>query len=80
MFNSRSMLLQPSMVSDLYEPYVEMERLQVLNDWSANLREISVGIATRLRAGRSWFQGSIPGGGWENFSSPSRPERLWGPT
>jgi hypothetical protein len=23
--------------------------------------------------------GSIPGGGWEFFSSPPRPERLWGP-
>jgi len=25
------------------------------------------------------FQGSIPGGGWEFFSLPSRPERLWDP-
>jgi hypothetical protein len=24
-------------------------------------------------------RGSIPGGGWEFFSSPPRPERLWGP-
>jgi len=29
-----------------------------------------------LRAGRSGFWGSIPGGGWEFFSSPPRPERL----
>jgi hypothetical protein len=25
------------------------------------------------------FYGSIPGGGWEFFSSPLRPERLWVP-
>jgi hypothetical protein len=25
------------------------------------------------------FWGSISGGGWEFFSSPPRPERLWGP-
>jgi hypothetical protein len=24
-------------------------------------------------------QGSIPGAGWEFFSKPPRPERLWGP-
>jgi hypothetical protein len=30
-------------------------------------------------AGRSGFWGSIPGGGWEFFSSPPRPERLWDP-
>jgi hypothetical protein len=24
-------------------------------------------------------EGSIPGGGWEFFSSPPRPELLWGP-
>jgi hypothetical protein len=24
------------------------------------------------------LQGSIPGAGWEVFSSPPRPERLWG--
>jgi hypothetical protein len=39
----------------------------------------SVGIATRLRAGRSGFYGSIPGGGCEFFPSPPCPERLWGP-
>jgi hypothetical protein len=33
-----------------------------------------------LRAGLSGFYGSIPGGGWEIFSSPPRPERLWGPS
>jgi hypothetical protein len=32
-----------------------------------------------LRAGRSVFWGSIPGECWESFSSPPRPERLWGP-
>jgi hypothetical protein len=40
----------------------------------------SVRIATRLRAGRSWLYGSIPGGaGNEFFSSPLCPERLRGP-
>jgi len=29
-----------------------------------------------LRTGRSGFD---PGGCWEFFSSPPRPERLWGP-
>jgi hypothetical protein len=29
--------------------------------------------------GRSVSQGSIPGRNWEFFSSPLRPERLWGP-
>jgi hypothetical protein len=32
-----------------------------------------------LRAGGSGFYGSIPGWGWEFFSSPPCPERLWGP-
>jgi len=32
-----------------------------------------------LRVGRSGFLVSIPGGGWVFFSSPPRPERLWGP-
>jgi len=32
-----------------------------------------------LRAGRSNDRGSIPGGGWEFFSSIPRPDRLWGP-
>jgi hypothetical protein len=32
-----------------------------------------------LRAGRSVFWGSIPGGGWEFFSSPLTPERLQPP-
>jgi hypothetical protein len=42
-------------------------------------RDSSVGIATRLRAGRLDNRGSIPGGGWEFFSSTPRPDRLWGP-
>jgi hypothetical protein len=42
-------------------------------------RDNSVGIVTRLRAGRSGFKGSITGGGWDFFSSPLCPERLWGP-
>jgi hypothetical protein len=36
-------------------------------------------VHLRLRSGRSKFGGSIPGGGWEFFSSPPRPDRLWGP-
>jgi hypothetical protein len=32
-------------------------------------RDSSVGIATRLRAGRSGFWGSSSSGGWENSSS-----------
>jgi hypothetical protein len=32
-----------------------------------------------LRAGRSGCWGSIAGVGWEFFSSPPRPQRLWGP-
>jgi hypothetical protein len=39
----------------------------------------SVGIATRLWAGWSDDQGSIPGGGWEFFSSTPWPERFWVP-
>jgi hypothetical protein len=42
-------------------------------------RDSSVGMATRIRAVRSGFYGSIPGRGWEFFSSSSRPERLRGP-
>jgi hypothetical protein len=37
----------------------------------------SVGLATGLQAGRSGFGGSIPGGDWDFFSSPPRPDRLW---
>jgi hypothetical protein len=40
-------------------------------------RDSSVSIATRLRAGRSGFYGSIPGVGWDFFSSLPCPERLW---
>jgi hypothetical protein len=40
-------------------------------------RDSSVGVATKLRAGRSGFYGSIPGGGREFFFSPPCPERLW---
>jgi hypothetical protein len=42
-------------------------------------RDNSVGIATRQPAGRSGFHGSIIGSGWEFFSSPPYPDRLWGP-
>jgi hypothetical protein len=43
------------------------------------IRDSSVGIATRLRAGRSGFLGFISCGGWTFFSAPPRPLRLWGP-
>jgi hypothetical protein len=43
------------------------------------LEVIALGIATRPRVGRSGFYGSNPGGGWEFFSSPPRPDRFWGP-
>jgi hypothetical protein len=46
---------------------------------SGKSRDSLVGIATKLRPGRSGFYGSIPGGGWEFFSSPSRQERNWCP-
>jgi hypothetical protein len=39
-------------------------------------RDSSVGIA--LGYGLD-DRGSIPGGCWEFFSNPPRPERLWGP-
>jgi hypothetical protein len=42
-------------------------------------RDSSVGVATGLRAERSGLYGSIPGSGWEFFSSPPRSVRLWGP-
>jgi hypothetical protein len=41
-------------------------------------RYSSVGIVTRLLAGRSRFWGSIPNGGWEFSSSPPRPDRFRG--
>jgi hypothetical protein len=34
---------------------------------------------TVRRSGLIVFLGSIPGRSWELFSSPPRPERLWGP-
>jgi hypothetical protein len=42
-------------------------------------RDSSVGIATRLWAGRSGFQVSIPGGGWEFFFYPmgTRGPKCW---
>jgi hypothetical protein len=41
-------------------------------------RDSSVGVATRLGAWRQNDRGSIPGGGWEFFSSTQGPDRLWG--
>jgi hypothetical protein len=37
------------------------------------IQRFVVGIATKLRAGRSGFYVSILGGGWEFFSSPPPP-------
>jgi len=37
-------------------------------------------VAQSVRAGQVGFGCSIPGGGWEFFPSPPRPDRLWGPT
>jgi hypothetical protein len=41
-------------------------------------RDSSVGIALGYGLDDQGSRGSIPGGGWEFFSSP-RPERFWGP-
>jgi hypothetical protein len=65
-------------VAEYQTPFSDMWRIHSHN-WLFFVRDSSVGIATRLLAGRSGFYGSIPGGGWEFFSSPSHPERLWGP-
>jgi hypothetical protein len=46
---------------------------------SLKSRDSSVGIAIKLRAGRPGSSDSIPGGRWEFFPSPPRPERLWRP-
>jgi hypothetical protein len=43
---------------------------------STKSRDSSVGIALGYRLDD---QGSIPGGCWEFFSKPLRPEQLWGP-
>jgi hypothetical protein len=42
-------------------------------------RHSSVGIATRLRAGRTDDWSSNPGGGLKFFSLTPRSDRLWGP-
>jgi hypothetical protein len=52
-------------VQDLYD-----------TEQSVKSRDSSVGIA--LGYGLD-DRGSIPGGCWEFFSKPPRPERLWGP-
>jgi hypothetical protein len=41
--------------------------------------DISHSTVTTLRAVRSHDRGSIHGGDWEFFSSPPRPNWLWGP-
>jgi hypothetical protein len=43
-------------------------------------RAVHVRFVVGKVAGRSGFQGSIPGRDCEFFASPPRPERLWGPT
>jgi hypothetical protein len=42
-------------------------------------RDSSVGLETRLRAGRPRSHGEIPGRGKRFFSPPQRTDRLWGP-
>jgi hypothetical protein len=42
------------------------------------LKRSSEGVVTRLRDGQSMNPGSIPDSG-NSFSSPQRPDRLWGP-
>jgi len=44
----------------------------LLDSYETGSHNSSVSIVTRLR-------GSIPGRGQEFFSSPPRPDRLWGP-
>jgi hypothetical protein len=58
-----------------YDPWDETQKKKCLTVW-IQLSRYSAG----LRGGRSEFWSSIPGGGWEFFSKPPRPERLWGPT
>jgi hypothetical protein len=42
-------------------------------------RDSSVGIALGYGLDDRVYRVQFPGGGWEFFSSPLRPERLWGP-
>jgi hypothetical protein len=42
-------------------------------------RDSSVGIVTGYGLDDRGSGGSFPEGGWKFFSSPPRPERLWGP-
>jgi hypothetical protein len=46
--------------------------------WSEQIMKLLGRYSAGLRAGRSGFWGSISNGGWEFFSPPPRPERLWG--
>jgi hypothetical protein len=51
------------------------------SEWSVYWRRIhgsSIGIESRLRIGRLGFS-SRRAQGWKFFSSPLRPDRLWGP-
>jgi hypothetical protein len=43
-------------------------------------RDSSVGIVTRLQAGRPRDRSSVHGSGKRFFSSPQRPDWLWGPS
>jgi hypothetical protein len=64
----------------MYYFVVELYNKNVLLYYNNSIRESrdsSVGIA--LGYGLDDGVVSIPGGGWEFFSSPPRPERLWGP-
>jgi hypothetical protein len=55
-------------------PSQVLRLIHIIMSW-----DISVAIASRLRAGRTRSYGSIPGRGKRFFSFPQRPDRLWGP-
>jgi hypothetical protein len=58
---------------------VKLSALKYLYQYSIlnKSHDSSVGTANGVRSGRSGLQGSIPGGDWEFFSLPPRPERFW---
>jgi hypothetical protein len=75
MITTNSIVAKPSRYNDMKRRLPKF----TINDILLNSRDSSGRIATRLRAERSEFWGSIPGGVWKFFSSPQCPERLWGP-
>jgi len=56
------------------------KREEVIGSWrKLHNEELYNLYSDWLRAGLSDDQGSILGGGWEFFSSPPRPDRIWSP-